>query len=264
MDTDTLRKQLAGLPLGEVLYLERTGSTNAVALERLNQGAPDTALVAADEQTAGRGRFDRKWVTRPGAALAFSLVLRPAAEEVTRMGFYSPLAALGVAEALEGLYGLVPRIKWPNDVLLDGRKAAGILVESVWDGDQPQGAVLGIGLNVTRDAVPPAEELLFPATSVEDALGRRADRWALLRAVLAGVLAWRPRLGSPEFLSAWESRLAFRGEWVRITSGYRPGEEREGRLIGIATSGSLRLLDEQGREFRVEVGDLHLRPARPA
>ncbi len=260
-EEESLKSALAGLGLAGIRYHERVGSTNADAMAWLNQGAPDLALVAADEQTAGRGRFNRRWVTRPGAALAFSLVLRPAAAEAARFGFFAPLGALGVAEALEGLYGLAPRIKWPNDVLLDGRKACGILVETAWEGASPQGVVVGIGVNVTPEAVPPAGEVIFPATSVEDALGRPVERWELLRAILAGMLAWRPRMGSPAFFAAWQDRLAFRGQAVRIVSGYPGQPDREGRILGIDPDGSLRLAGADGAEFSVEVGDVHLRPA---
>ena len=89
-EEENLKTALAGLGLAEIRYYDRVGSTNEVATTWLNQGAPDLALVAADEQTAGRGRFDRRWVTRPGAALAFSLVLRPEPREAARSGFFAP------------------------------------------------------------------------------------------------------------------------------------------------------------------------------
>ena len=256
-----LETALSDLGLAEIRYLERVSSTNEVAMMWLNQGAPDLALVVANEQSAGRGRFDRRWVTRPGVALAFSLILRPTPQEAARFGFFAPLGALGLADALDGLYALAPQIKWPNDVLLGGRKVAGILVESAWEGDQPCGVVIGIGVNVRPEAVPPAADVAFPATSVEDALGQPVDRWQLLRVALAGILTWRPRIGNPEFFAAWQERLAFRGEIVRVTSGYESQPEREGRLLGIDPDGSLRLAGTDGREITVEVGDIHLRPA---
>lgn len=262
MDTETLIQQLDGLGLGEIRYAEQISSTNEVGLTWLGQGAPDLSLVVADEQTAGRGRFDRRWVTRPGAALALSLILRPTQAEADRLRLFSALGAFGVADALEGLYGLAPQIKWPNDVLLNFHKVAGILVETAWIGDRIQGMVIGIGVNVNPGAVPPPEEVQFPATSVEEALGRAADRWQLLREMLARLVYWRGRVGSPEFYAAWEGRLAFRGEWVQIVSGYDTPGDLEGRIQGINPDGSLRLSDADGKERSVDIGDVHLRPAR--
>jgi biotin-(acetyl-CoA carboxylase) ligase len=122
--------------------------------------------------------------------------------------------------------------------------------------------VVGMGVNVRPDALPPAAELQFPAASVEDALGSPADRWQILRAMLAALIAWRPKIGSREFLEAWNARLAFRGEWVQITAGAAPSQRLEGRLLRLAGDGSLLLADPQGREFTVDVGDVRLRPAQ--
>ncbi|PJH75650.1 MAG: hypothetical protein CO064_05540, partial [Anaerolineae bacterium CG_4_9_14_0_8_um_filter_58_9] len=113
MNERELRRTLSDLPLGGVRYYEQTGSTNDVALAWASAGAPDLALVIADEQTAGRGRLGRKWVTPPGAALAFSLVLRPRPVERDVIPLYSALGALAVVSALEEKYGSKPEIKWP-------------------------------------------------------------------------------------------------------------------------------------------------------
>jgi BirA family transcriptional regulator, biotin operon repressor / biotin---[acetyl-CoA-carboxylase] ligase len=262
MDTHTLTRTLDGLGLGEIRFAEQVSSTNEVGMMWLGQGAPDLSLVVADEQTAGRGRFDRRWVTRPGAALAMSLILRPTSADAERLRLFSALGAFGVADALEGLYALAPQIKWPNDVLLNSRKVAGILVETAWTGDRLEGMVIGIGVNVSPQAVPPPEEVQFPATSVEDALGRAADRWELLREMLSRLVYWRGRVGSPEFYAAWDGRLAFRGEWVHIVSGYDTRGDLEGRILGINPDGSLRLANPEGHELCVDIGDVHLRPTR--
>src|SRR4030042_1614769 len=95
----------------------------------------DWTLVIADTQTAGRGRMNRKWVTEPGAGLAFTMIFRLKEFEKGHVNLFSPLAALAVAEALEEGYGLHPAIKWPNDVLLNGKKTCGILAETSWLGD---------------------------------------------------------------------------------------------------------------------------------
>jgi BirA family biotin operon repressor/biotin-[acetyl-CoA-carboxylase] ligase len=153
MDERTLRKTLSGIPLGGLRYFEQTGSTNDIALAWAAAGSPDLALVYAEEQTAGRGRGTRRWFTPAGAALAFSLVLRPLAGAEQPISLFSTLGALAVCEALEK-HALQPQIKWPNDVLLNRRKVCGILAESVWLGEQVESVVLGVGLNIKPEAIP--------------------------------------------------------------------------------------------------------------
>src|SRR5215210_2102100 len=133
MDQNELRRALSKLPLGDIRYFDSIGSTNNEALAWAASDAKDFSLVIADEQTAGRGRLDRKWFTPKGTALAFSLILRPSADEERHLTRTVGLAALAIANSLR-TRELIAQIKWPNDVLLNGRKVAGILVESVWAG----------------------------------------------------------------------------------------------------------------------------------
>ncbi len=258
MDEQILVNALAGLPVPDIRYVDTIGSTNDLALEWLENGAVDGSLVVADTQTAGRGRMGRRWVTRAGAALAFSLVLRPSTVEAARLGLFSPLAGLAVCLALENVYGIRAQIKWPNDVLIDGRKVCGILAEAAWNGAVLRGVVIGVGVNVSNAALPPPEELLFPATSIEAALGRIPERPALLRAVLAQLFAWRGRLSGAEFLAAWDARLAFKGMAVRIDQPDR--QPLTGTLIGVAPDGELRVKTNL-EEVLVTAGDVRLRPA---
>lgn len=261
MNETTLRRDLASLPLSDLRFFEQIDSTNAEALRWLDSGAPDGALVIADGQTAGRGRLSRRWVTLPGSALAFSVIFRPRPAELEHPGLFSPLGALAVAQALEVGYGLQPQVKWPNDVLLDGRKVCGILAETAWTGQRLDGLVVGIGINVLPGAVPPSEDLLFPAVSVEEALGASLAREDLLRASLAFLFAWRERLSSPHFLQAWEARLAYRWEAVQVESA--GSEPVRGTLVGISTAGDLRLVLSSGEEVHIYAGDVRLRPAEP-
>jgi BirA family biotin operon repressor/biotin-[acetyl-CoA-carboxylase] ligase len=257
MNEHDLRKALAGLPLGDLRYFDRTGSTNDVALAWATEGAPDLGLVCADEQTAGRGRGSRRWFSPPGAALAFSLVMRPSPEEEKFVPRFSGLGALSVADAL-GELKLHPEIKWPNDILLRRRKVSGILVESVWAGEKVDSLVLGIGLNVRPQAVPPGVQLNFPATSLEAEAGQSVDRLGLLRNILEALLRWRPLLPTQAFLHAWEEHLAFRGEQVEVWAEGMPF--RPGRLEGLDEDGSLRLRTPQGGIISLQFGEVHLRP----
>lgn len=260
MDGSTISSVLDGLPIPQFRYFESIGSTNDEALEWASSGAADGCLVIADLQTQGRGRLGRRWVTHPGGALAFSLILRPRPEELEHLGYFAALGAVSICQALEASLGTVPQIKWPNDVLLERRKAAGILVEAAWLGDRLEGVVIGIGLNVRPDAVPPADQLLFPAISVEEAAGRPVDRLPLLRDILRSMFAWREGMASARFREEWENRLAFRGEWVQIQESAAGSPPIVGQVTGLDGDGSLLLRSSSGEDITIAVGDVHLRP----
>ncbi len=274
-----IEQKLAGLNLGAVRYYDRLGSTNDEAAAWAEQGAPDLALVVADEQTAGRGRSGRKWFTPPAVGLAFSLVLRLVEKEKEALALprLTALGALAAADALEARYGLPALIKWPNDVLIWRRKVAGVLAEAHWNGDELAALILGIGINIAPASVHEISrrepQLRFPATSVEDCLGRPVDRLDVLAAVLEKLVEWRRRLASPEFLLAWEERLAFRGEWVQILPGDSRGKDGlpanleglalpwlEGQIEGLAVDGGLILRSRDGEAVTVRLGEVRLLP----
>lgn len=257
MDERSLRKILSDIPLGGLRTFDRTGSTNDIALAWAADGAPDLALVYADEQTSGRGRGSRRWFTPPGAALAFSLVLRLLPGEEKFVPVFSGLGAMAVCEALV-MRSLHPQIKWPNDVLLNRRKVCGILAEAVWMGEEVDYIVLGIGVNVKSEAVPPSDQLNFPATSIETELGMDVDRLDLLNDILRGLLHWRLLLTTDAFIKGWEKRLAFLGEQVEIRVEGLPA--RMGQVEGLEKDGSLRLRSQDGQVFTVQFGEVHLRP----
>lgn len=257
MDEKTLQAALQDLPLGGLRYFERIGSTNDLALAWAAEGAPDLCLIVADEQTTGRGRSGRSWYTPPGAALAFSLILRPEGKEETLLSLYTGLGALAVVHALRERHALHAQIKWPNDLLLQGRKFAGVLVEAVWLGEQIESLIIGIGVNVYAQATPPPHQVDFPATSIEEVLHRRPNRIQLLHDILAALLDWRPRIGEPAFIKAWENALAYRGEQVHVQQG---PTALSGHLLGLAADGALQLRSSQGEPITVHFGDVHLRP----
>ena len=257
MNQNELKKTLSKIPLGDVKYFDSIGSTNNEALAWATSDAKDLSVVIADEQTAGRGRLDRKWFTPKGTALAFSLILHPTAEEKPYLTRMVGLAALAVVDALQ-TRGLIAQIKWPNDVLLNGRKVAGILVESVWSSEEVDCLVIGIGMNILKGAVPPNGSLQFPATSLEESLGPDVEREEILHDILAGIIALRPHIGSDSFIASWEKVLAFRGEQVQVEEG--DGNQITGRLLGLEYDGSLRLSDEQSNSLTVRFGDVRLRP----
>jgi BirA family biotin operon repressor/biotin-[acetyl-CoA-carboxylase] ligase len=257
MNETQFESYLSSLPLSAFRYYDTLGSTNDEALAWASQGAPDFSLIIADEQTNGRGRLDRKWFTPPHSALAMSLILHPTTIERAHPARITGLLALSLAESLLKL-GLVPQIKWPNDVLLTGRKVAGILVETTWMGEELEAMILGMGVNVLNTSVPPTEQLFFPATSIETELGHPVERTELLKDILVNVLDWRPNLGTDAFLKSWEESLAFRGQQVQVEGGSE--EPITGELLGLNVDGSLRLRNKHGKSVTVQFGEVHLRP----
>jgi len=258
MNEHSLKKKLSKLNIGELRYFDSIGSTNDEALAWAATGAPDFSIVIADEQTQGRGRLDRKWFTPKGSGLAFSLILRPTATFHQHLSRTVGLAALSIAESCSGL-GLAPRIKWPNDILLNGKKTAGILIENVWSGDDVDSLVIGMGINVHKESVPPAEVLQFPATSLEDELGKKApSREDILFSIVSSFIHWRKRIGTDELIHAWEEMLAFRGEQVQVQAGSE--STVTGKLLGLESDGSLRLRDAHDKSVIIRFGDVSLRP----
>jgi BirA family transcriptional regulator, biotin operon repressor / biotin---[acetyl-CoA-carboxylase] ligase len=214
-------------------HRRRTGSTNERARELALMGAPHGTVVTADEQTAGRGRQGRAWTAPPRSAVLMSVVLREFEEVLPLAAAVAICAALPVECA----------IKWPNDVWVEGRKLAGILVEG-----RPQAgwAVLGIGLNVTTETFPP--ELAETATSLRLA-GVETTVERVLADVLAALEGW---LATPtaEVLAAWRRRDALHGQTVRWSAG-------EGTAAGIDDTGAL-LVDTSNGRVTLGAGEVHL------
>jgi BirA family biotin operon repressor/biotin-[acetyl-CoA-carboxylase] ligase len=220
-----------------------TDSTNERARDLAIAGAPHGTLVTADEQTAGRGRQGRSWVASPGRALLMSLILRDLREEHALL----PLsAAVAVSEACEQAVSVECRIKWPNDVWIEGRKVAGILVE----GRPQEGwAILGIGLNVGTAAEEFPDELRDIATSLRAAAGDSPPVEEVRAELLERLDAWTSRVAG-EVIDAWRERDALRGRRVRWADG-------EGEATGIADTGALLVTTTDG-EVALDAGEVHL------
>jgi BirA family biotin operon repressor/biotin-[acetyl-CoA-carboxylase] ligase len=257
MNKDQLMEEYSSLRLGGIRYFDSIGSTNDEAMAWAAQEAADLSLVIADEQTAGRGRANRKWFTPPNSALAFSLILRPTASEIKYPTRITGLGALALTESLH-LPALNPQIKWPNDVLINGRKVAGILVESKWLGTTLDASIIGMGVNVLKASTPPAESVTFPATSIEAELGHALDRIELLKEILSRILEWRNKLGREEFIEAWEKSLAFREQQVQISMDGQT--TLIGELVGLESNGKLQIRNKAGETREIPFGEIQLRP----
>ncbi len=229
-------------------------STNQLALEAAQNGAPHGSTWIADEQTAGRGRGGHQWHSIAGDGLYLSLLLRPTMP-VARALWLSLSTALAVQASMRTLTGLAPDIRWPNDLLLDGRKCGGILVETSVASAQTDGpvtlryAVVGIGINVNHESFPP--ELQPLATSLRQQTGKRWRREHLLVELLRELnqqLAWlEAEQQGIEEVPPLLNRFAAASSWVR---GKRVHVEEDGGYTGLTagldSSGFLRVAADDG------------------
>jgi BirA family biotin operon repressor/biotin-[acetyl-CoA-carboxylase] ligase len=229
---------MIGLPR---VHHRATDSTNERAKQLVVAGAPHGTLVTADEQSAGRGRQGRVWTAEPRHALLMSLIVRGLGKGDALLPL---VAAVAVCEACEATARVSCRIKWPNDVWIDGRKLCGILVE----GRPQEGwAVLGIGVNVSTPAFP--EELAETATSLALAAGSAPARGEVLDALLSALGRW---LGAPpgQVLESWRERDALLGAPVAWNGGRGTG-------AGITDTGALRVETDAGI-VELDAGEVHL------
>jgi BirA family biotin operon repressor/biotin-[acetyl-CoA-carboxylase] ligase len=256
LDGADIKARLATRHIGRrVFAFGRVGSTNDVAAALARGGAPDGCLVAAEEQTRGRGRLGRTWYSPPSLGLWFSLVLRP------QLGpgisaTVSLASALGVAEALEARYGISAGIKWPNDVVVRGRKICGILTEAEFSGPRLNFIVVGIGINLLggENDFPP--DIKRVATSVEMESGAPVDRGEAL-AVVAERIETRylelQRLGFAPIRREILGRSTLLGRLVRVETGRGI---LEGMAADLDDAGALVVRDSSGVRQRVMAGDV--------
>jgi len=247
-----LRRQRLGK---RIVFRDETGSTNEDARLLASRGAQEGTVVLAEAQTQGRGRMGRRWESPARTNLYLSVILRPGLPPANAP-WCTLMASVALCRTVQDLYSLDARIKWPNDLLLDGKKAAGILAEMEAEMDRVRFVVLGIGVNLNMTGEMFPARSLYPATSVSLVLGRTVNRVAFARKLL-------------EFLDrGYESLLRdgwspVREEWMRYSvhgSGpvevHTPGGPVNGRFLGIDETGAMILEDAGGKRRTVHVGDV--------
>lgn len=242
-----------------IIRFESIGSTNTEAARQAALGAPEGLCVIAREQTAGRGRQGRSWISPAGAGLYFSILLRSRVNP-REWPIITMMAALAVSDALRKACGLATDIKWPNDVLAGGRKVCGILGETV---ETPQGhaVVIGVGINLTAYAYP--AELRDIAISVEELTGKSPDAEPVVNALVVAIGERYAILEGPggieSTLAAWTAASSYAsGKLVNAVLGDRTvsGETR-----GLASDGALRIETAAGEIVTIRAGDVvALRP----
>jgi BirA family biotin operon repressor/biotin-[acetyl-CoA-carboxylase] ligase len=259
----------AGLPYR---YRASCGSTNQV-LRREVASAPSGTTVVTDDQTEGRGRLGRGWMSAPGEDLTFSVLVRPRLAPA-QAHLLSLAAALAVSETIEEIAGLEGRvkIKWPNDVLLDEDKVCGILLEGSLDTDRVRWAIAGIGLNVNSSPgelvgrLPPEQRAEWRGrphpVSLRDCLGREVERAPLLARLLCRLTHRWHQAGAPGLLEELSARDSLVGRHVVVTAGPPDNEPVvEGKAAGIGPEGQLLVVDATGKTVPVFAGEASVTPA---
>lgn len=243
----------------KVIYYRSIDSTNDVARELAVWGAPEGTLVIADEQTAGKGRLGRRWLAPPGTSLLMSLLFRPHFLAPYQAQRLTMICSLAVVEVIEAVTGLSAAIKWPNDIVVRGKKAGGILTELRATSERLDYAVVGLGLNVNLDfsSVEAMWELAATATSLSQELGREVSRLTLLWGILENVEDRYRRLRAGELPHGeWASRLVTLHNHVTVDT---PQGTVEGWAEDVDADGALILRTDCGERQRVLAGDVTLR-----
>lgn len=254
---DDLRSRLGHCAMvRDIMVFQETGSTNDLAAQYGRHGGAGGLVIFAEKQTAGRGRFGRRWESASHRGLWFSLLLRPELP-LSLWPRLTTWAALGVAAAVDGAVRERAAVKWPNDVYLRGKKVAGILIETGTDNTGASFAVLGIGVNVNHEPGDFPPELEAKAGAVRDVAGHPIDRAALaveiLRELNSRWLAVCDNFGS--LLGEAERRSMLLGQWVSVRSGE---SVMEGIAEGLDDHGHLLLRQSDGTLSRLSAGEVTL------
>jgi BirA family biotin operon repressor/biotin-[acetyl-CoA-carboxylase] ligase len=239
----------------KIHYFSEIGSTMDAARELAKKGAGEGTIVIAEAQTQGRGRLSREWLS-PEGGIYFTLVLHPRISPA-----YAPrinlMASVAVAATIRKLFGLKAELKWPNDVLIEGRKVCGILAEMDAEMDVVNFVNVGIGINANT-SIPQFEKTV---TSLKDALGREISRKEFLSALLTEIEGQQPLLMKSDLLEEWKKLSVTLNKDVRIVA---PGEVIVGRAIDIDTTGALIVKEKDGSLKKAMAGDcIHLREEAP-
>jgi len=236
----------------KIIYYPTLPSTMEVARREARKGAAEGTVILADEQTAGRGRLDRAWLS-PKGSIALSIIVYPS---VVYLPSLIMLASLAVVHSIEAVTGLKPQIKWPNDVLINGRKVCGILVESRVKGSIVDYAIIGIGINVNI-RLSHFPDILPIATSLSDELGRDVSRLDVIRHLLVDIERLYLTLPSGESVyDEWRDRIVTLGKRVQVRSGKT---RYDGVAESVARDGSLLLRLSDGSLIKIVAGDVTLR-----
>lgn len=251
LSSSSVTRGLATWLIGrKVVYYPRLASTMDTARRIARRGTPEGTVIIAGEQTRGRGRRQRVWVS-PEGNVALSVILYP---EISGLPYLVMIASLAVVHSIRSVSGLAAEIKWPNDILIGGKKVGGILIENEVKRDRPASAVIGIGINVSLKA---SEHGEITATGLNEASGGEISRVKLIRQLLVEIERFYLTLPDGESVyQEWRGRLAALGKRVTVTSD---SDVLEGIAESVDGTGALMLRRPDGTLSRVVAGDVTLR-----
>jgi len=236
-------------------YFHTIDSTNSKAYQLALQGAEEGEIVIAESQTKGRGRLGRHWFSPPFLNLYLSIILRPKIPP-QQASLITLMAAVATADAIQKYSGLLAAIKWPNDILLGGRKVAGLLNEIHSEMDRIHFVILGIGVNLNVDAKKFSREIRQVATSLRKETGEAVSRKAFLQSLLEELERWYGvflKGGGAVVLEAWKERARIKGKRVKVASF---GETLTGVAVDVDSDGALILETRDGERRRIVAGDV--------
>jgi BirA family biotin operon repressor/biotin-[acetyl-CoA-carboxylase] ligase len=236
-------------------HFQTLDSTNSKAYQLAMNGAEEGEVVISESQKKGRGRLGRQWFSPPFLNLYLSVILRPKISP-HQASIITLMAAVATADAIQKFSGLLPLIKWPNDVLLRDRKAAGLLNEIHSEMDRIHFVILGIGVNLNIEEKIFSKEIRAVATSLKIEMGQTVSRKAFLQFFLQELEKWYSIFleeGGAVILKAWRDRAHIKGRQVKVTSF---GETVAGIAIDVDSDGALILETEDGKQKRVVAGDI--------
>lgn len=246
LDARLIEHELGTRRVGRhVLCFSEVDSTNDVARDAARQKHADGLTVLAESQRKGRGRLGRRWISLAGANILMSVLLIDRGERLAHEAV-TIAAGLAVAEGVDGLLDLSCRLRWPNDVLIDGRKVAGVLVEL---SAIPSGRAVVVGIGINTNACPPASRLVAPATSLAEQVGEPVERIEVARAVLRRLDAWVSCVEDrrlEELREAWLSRCGMMHERLTVQCG---GRHYVGRAVDIHPLEGLVLVGDHGERI---------------
>ena len=230
-------------------YYHRLATTMKTAKELAKKGTAEGTVIIADTQTAGRGRLGRTWLS-PEGSLAISLILKPSLDNLPQLVM---IASLAVVRTIKKVTGLEAQIKWPNDILIKGKKVCGILIENEVKGDKVNFAIIGIGINVNFDP------LVFPeiadiATSLSHELGATISKAALISTLLPELeqLYLETQAGAPVYRE-WQENMEMLGRWIQVKTGEAV---EQGKAETVTENGSLILRHSDGSLAEIVAGDV--------
>lgn len=255
---EEIRRGLETSLIGKEIHIfSELGSTNDLAKDMAAQGAPAGTVILADSQTKGRGRMGRSFVSPPGVGIYLSIILRPSLPPI-RLSLLTLASGVAVARAITAVTGLKASLKWPNDLLINNKKAVGILTEGKIEDNRMSFLIIGIGINVNNDSTHFPSDLLQLVTSLKIEMGEPISRTALVTKLLQQMERSYLQLeaGDEEgIIREWSNYSDTLGKWIRVSSQNRV---TEGLAERVDETGALVLRRSDGQRERVTAGDVTL------